>query len=70
MRINKFNFLAIGFLVIAYLFKESNRVYYIFGLDIKSCSISKLLLVIAFICITIATIDFIIKLLVFKKKNT
>jgi len=67
MKINGFNVVAILFLIVAYLFKNDNRIYYFGSSSVKSITISNLLLIIAIICIVVAFIEFILKLFLTQK---
>ena len=67
MKINGFNVVAILFLIVAYLFKNDNRIYYFGNNSVKSITISNLLLIIAIICIVVAFIEFILKLFLTQK---
>lgn len=68
MKINGFNVIAILFLIVSYLFKIDDRIYYFGSNNIKSITISRWLLIVAVICIVIAFIDFIINLFTIKKR--
>ncbi len=68
MRINGFNVIAILFLIVSYLFKIDDRIYYFGKNSIESSAISRILLIIAIICIIVAFVDFILKLFIYKKR--